>query len=237
MICKVPNSNHLIKFISNPSKETQISHFYDTQGTGGFFSTHSTATDVILRLKDGMDASEPSTNGISASNLYRLSSALDEASYAAKAKATVTSFESEALQYPWLFASFTPSIVAGHFGVKGTVVSQGEEKDGDGNKKIKEFEKAPRGALGSFARLDGSSSWLRERNPLLKNFGLDNRTRVLVCENGTCREEGVPADVSHIKETLDVGSIAAALPAKEESNAVKVEDSLVNGKGNEEPLA
>jgi len=176
---------------------------------------------VILRLKDGMDTSEPSTNGTSASNLYRLSSLLNDDSYATKAKQTVVGFESETLQYPWLFASFMPSIVAGHLGLKGVVVSQGDEKDGNGNKKIKEFEKAPRGGIGTFARLDSTSSWLRGRNELLKGFGLDGKTRILICENGACRDEGTASEAGLVKDQPleDFGSVAAALPETEDSNA------------------
>jgi uncharacterized protein YyaL (SSP411 family) len=170
-----------------------------------------------------MDTSEPSTNGTSASNLYRLSSLLNDDSYATKAKQTVAGFESETLQYPWLFASFMPSIVAGRLGLKGVVVSQGEEIDGNGNKKIKEFEKAPRGGLGTFARLDSGSTWLRERNGLLRSFGLDGKTRILICENGVCRDEGNASEAGLVKEPPldDLGGVTAALPVVEEITAVQ----------------
>jgi uncharacterized protein YyaL (SSP411 family) len=158
-----------------------------------------------------MDASEPSTNGISASNLYRLSSLLNDEAYSKKAKETIAGFESEMLQYPWLFASFMPSIVAGHLGVKGIVVSRAEGKDGNEVAKIKEFETQPRGGLGTFARLDRSTSWLRGRNSLLKDFGLDGKARVLVCENGACREEGLGSEFWLPKESLDLSRVASAL--------------------------
>lgn len=177
------------------SVETQLRVFYDTDGTGAFFSTPLYAPHIILRLKDGMDSSEPSTNGISASNPYRLSSLLNDESYSKKAKETVAGFESEMLQYPWLFASFMPSIVAGHLGVKGIVVS------GYGQEKIKEYEKQPRRGLTTFAKLEGESKWLRERNTLLADWGRDGTTRVMVCENGSCQEERV-IDLSEVKDAL-----------------------------------
>jgi uncharacterized protein YyaL (SSP411 family) len=142
-----------------------------------------------------MDSSEPSTNGISASNLYRLSSLLNDDSYSRKAKETVGGFESEMLQYPWLFSSFMPSIVAGHLGVKGVVVS------GNGRERIKEYEKQPRGGLTTFAKLGAESKWLRERNTLLEDWGRDGTTRVMVCENGACQEERV-IDLNDVKDAL-----------------------------------
>jgi uncharacterized protein YyaL (SSP411 family) len=168
-----------------------------------------------------MDASEPSTNGISASNLYRLSSLLNDDTYSKKAKETVAGFESEMLQYPWLFASFMPSIVAGHLGLKGVVVSG----EGIGDAKIKAFEKQPRGGLGTFAKLDSSNSWLRQRNSLLKDFGLDGKPKVLICEGSACREEGLETRTA--KEPLDLGNVADALPTKP-TNQVATEPEKEN---------
>ncbi|KFY78521.1 hypothetical protein V499_02344, partial [Pseudogymnoascus sp. VKM F-103] len=105
---------------------TQITHFLDPLSSG-FFATAAAAPHTILRLKDGMDASEPSTNGVSASNLFRLASLLGDDKYEALAKETVSAFEAEIMQYPWLFGSFMPSVVAGVTGVRGVVrVGAGE---------------------------------------------------------------------------------------------------------------
>ena len=58
-----------------------------------------------------------------------------------------------------------PSIIAGNFGVRGTVVANaGDGGDGVGGQRIKEFEKSPRGVLGTFIRLDRvGNEWLRGR--------------------------------------------------------------------------
>lgn len=107
--------------------EIQIELFYDavaTPGTatpggtppspssGGFFSTEATTPQVILRLKDGMDTSVPSTNATSAWNLFRLGAMLNDERYTALAKETVAAFEAEMLQYPWLFPGLLPGVVA-----------------------------------------------------------------------------------------------------------------------------
>lgn len=113
----------------------------------------------------------------------------------------MASFESEMLQYPWLFASFIPAVVAGRLSVRGVVVSGGEDAEiGE----IKEFEKQPRGGLGSFAKLGSGNSWFRERNSLLKDFGKDGKgVRVMVCENGSCKEESVNGGGLDLKDVSD----------------------------------
>lgn len=171
-----------------------------------------------------MDASEPSTNGTSSSNLYRLSSMLDDESYAKKANETVKSFESEMLQYPWLFPSFMPAVVASHLGVKSVII---HEVAGDnlGERRVQEFEKTPRGGLGTLARLNASGEngkWLRERNPLLKSLEKNSKTKILVCENGVCKEEkevffvdsGVKLD--ELKDALPIGDTANIIDDKRE---------------------
>lgn len=60
-----------------------------------------------------MDNAEPSTNGVSACNLFRLGSLLSDEYYKSEAKRTMEAFEAEMLQYPWLFASFLTGVVAG----------------------------------------------------------------------------------------------------------------------------
>ncbi|KAK3109535.1 hypothetical protein LTR53_017124, partial [Teratosphaeriaceae sp. CCFEE 6253] len=59
-------------------QQTQIRLFWDEKGAGAFYSTPEGQADVLVRSKDGMDNAEPSTNGVSAQNLFRLGSLLDE---------------------------------------------------------------------------------------------------------------------------------------------------------------
>ncbi len=109
---------------------TQIRLFHDNEA-GGFFATAENSEHVILRLKDGMDNAEPSANGVSATNLFRLSTLLEDEEYEKIARGTLAAFEAEIMQYPWLFGSFMPSIVAAECGVKGVIrvgaVTVGEE--------------------------------------------------------------------------------------------------------------
>jgi uncharacterized protein YyaL (SSP411 family) len=202
-VCSLPFYVITSPIVTDQPSASQLSLFYDTptpthsssEGGGGFFATAEHAPYVILRLKDGMDTSEPSTNGTSASNLFRLGSLLSDNAYTQRAKETIAAFEAEILQYPWAFGSFFPGLVAGRLGVRGTVVLKRESNSTE--KEVKEgsvaaMEATPRGGLATVAKLSGEgSAWLRERNPLLRDvaFPKDGKTKILICEKGVCREE------------------------------------------------
>ncbi|KAK5655927.1 hypothetical protein OQA88_5062 [Cercophora sp. LCS_1] len=121
-------------------QETQITLFYDAPApstppsarkshSGGFYSTEGyTLSATILRLKSGMDKSQPSTNAVSASNLFRLGTLLSVPRYIHLAKGTINAFESEILQYPWLFVSLLTDVVAAKLGVTEVKVKKGEEQ-------------------------------------------------------------------------------------------------------------
>ncbi|KAL2269293.1 hypothetical protein VTJ83DRAFT_1477 [Remersonia thermophila] len=109
---------------------------------GGFYSTESAAlSPTILRLKSGMDKSQPSTNAVAASNLFRLGALFQELGgenskpaageeYLRLARETVSAFEAEILQYPWLFVSLLTGVVAGRLGVRRQAVSAAEDGKG-----------------------------------------------------------------------------------------------------------
>lgn len=99
--------------------ETQNTLFQDP--AGAFFSTTASSPQAILRLKDGMDTSLPSTNAVAASNLFRLGALLADEEYATLARGTVNAFEAEMLQHPWLFPGLLGSVVTARLGVQGQV--------------------------------------------------------------------------------------------------------------------
>ncbi|KAJ6262183.1 hypothetical protein Dda_2988 [Drechslerella dactyloides] len=105
----------------------QTKLFWD-EAQGGFFSTERDAADLILRLKDGMDSAEPSTNGISAANLYRLGSLLGDGSFSTLASKTCHAFSTELMQHPFLFPSMLPSVVASNLGTR-LVMLAGKKSD------------------------------------------------------------------------------------------------------------
>ncbi|KAL2262292.1 hypothetical protein VTK26DRAFT_1844 [Humicola hyalothermophila] len=96
--------------------------------SGGFYSTElASLSPTILRLKSGMDKSAPSTNAVAASNLFRLGAMLGREQYTRQACETVSAFEAEILQYPWLFVGLLTGVVAVRLGVGRVVVKAGEE--------------------------------------------------------------------------------------------------------------
>ncbi|KAI9831224.1 MAG: hypothetical protein M1819_005152 [Sarea resinae] len=208
-------------------QKTQLSLFWDTphhttpSTGGGFFSTPASQPDLLLRLKDGMDNAEPSTNGISAQNLFRLSSLLEDPLYAARAKETIAAFAPEVLQHPSLFVSILQAVVGAECGVRCTIVCGNEDEDGDGaNYRGEGGERQERAKLvkdklrawkaeatekpSVLVRLDPARrrecEWLRARNSVLSAMEIDER-RILVCERGVCSEEGV--DLGGLSEALN----------------------------------
>jgi hypothetical protein len=107
-----------------------------------------------------MDKSQPSTNAMSASNLFRLGTLLvatrEEAAkgeaYLLQARETVNAFEAEILQYPWLFVSLLTGVVTARWGVTRVEVARG---DGEG---LRRWYTAPRAEAGVLVLVgDGGS--------------------------------------------------------------------------------
>jgi uncharacterized protein YyaL (SSP411 family) len=140
---------------------------------------------VLLRLKDGMDNAEPSANGISARNLFRLGAMLDDDKYTEQAKGTLHAFEAEIMQHPFLFPGLLDAIVMERFGVRSYVVR------GDGEwvrEQLKLFRREA-GVGRTVVRLGvaAKDDWIRSRNGLLTAFD-GEVDGVQVCEGGVCKE-------------------------------------------------
>ena len=128
-----------------------------------------------------MDAAEPSPNGVSAHNLHRLASMLDDSEYALLARTTVAAFEAEIEQYPHNFTGMLSSVVDARLGMKGVVIT-GEVGE--------EVEKKVRGGVGvgrTVVRVGKGDGWLRGRSRLLGEMDVE-RDVVMVCEGGVCKE-------------------------------------------------
>ncbi|EMC96584.1 hypothetical protein BAUCODRAFT_33944 [Baudoinia panamericana UAMH 10762] len=164
-------------------QQTQVKLFWD-DNKYAFFSTPANQPDILVRTKDAMDNAEPSTNGVSAQNLFRLSSLLNDEKYEKMAKRTVAAFEVEIGQHPGLFSGMMSSIIASKLGMKGLmVVGEGEVAEA-ALKKARESVRPNWTVL----RVGGKAEakWLRQRNELLQDLD-GSRVMVQVCEDGACR--------------------------------------------------
>ena len=148
----------------------------------GFYTTPSPhPPDLLMRLKSGMDAAEPSSNNISVRNLYRLSSMLDDASYFKLAGETVQAFEAEIEQFPHTFPGLLGSVVMGQLGLKGVILT------GNSENTLKQLRQQIVPNRTVVAIGSGKGEWLKQRNSLLKEMNAE-KDGVTVCEGGACRE-------------------------------------------------
>ena len=165
-------------------QKIQLARFRDTDG--GFFTTSSPhPPDLLLRLKSGMDAAEPSSNSVSARNLYRLSSMLGDEGYGAVAAETVMAFEAEVEQFPHCYAGMLGSVVVGRLGMKGVVLTG--HADGEGEVVLEKLWGKVRPDVTVVSVGKGRGEWLRSRNELLRAMDAE-KVGVMVCEAGACRE-------------------------------------------------
>ncbi|CAK4029875.1 Spermatogenesis-associated 20 [Lecanosticta acicola] len=176
-------------------QQSQNKLFWDEEKFG-FFSTPAHQPDILMRTKDAMDNAEPSVNGVSAANLFRLGSFLNDQGYEKMAKRTVACFDVEIQQHPGLFSGTLSSVVASKMGMKGImIVGEGEAVEA-ALKKARERVRPNT----TIVRVGGgaNSTWLQSRNELLKDLD-GHKSMVQVCEGGICRllEE---ADVQELFE-------------------------------------
>ena len=164
-------------------QQMQIQLFWDT-AKFGFFSTAANQPDILVRRKDAMDTAEPSTNGVSAQNLFRLGSLLDDEKYEKMGRQTVKTFEVEIGQHPGLFTGLMSSLIASKLGMKGLMVCGDGETAEAALKKVRESVRPNYTVLRVAA--GAKSDWLRSRNGLLKDLG-GEKQMVQLCEGGACR--------------------------------------------------
>lgn len=164
-------------------QQTQIRLFWDAEGHG-FFSTPADQPDILVRSKEAADNAEPGTNGVSAWNLLRLGSLLDDPAYGEKGRQTVAAFGPDLRKQPAAYSGLLGAAVAAHVGLKGVMLA------GEGelvNAAIKRLRGTVRPEW-TVLRVGGSvkNEWLKSRNQLLRGLDVTKET-VQLCEGKTCR--------------------------------------------------
>ncbi|KAF3902035.1 hypothetical protein AA313_de0206679 [Arthrobotrys entomopaga] len=184
----------------------QTKLFWD-EAQGGFFSTEREASDLILRLKDGMDSAEPSTNGISAANLYRLGNFLGDTSFGGVASKTCHAFSTELMQHPFLFPTMLQSVVASNLGT-GTVILTGKKTDPEVvayKEKLRKRLFINRSILFMDPTDKGEDiSWLLGKNEILREClkGTETKARLQVCDNRGCQILKSAEELEHASADL-----------------------------------
>lgn len=168
-------------------QQSQIRLFWDEQGYG-FFSTPADQPDILVRSKDTADNAEPGINGVSAWNLLRLGSLLDDAAYEEKGKQTIASFGPDLRKQPAAYSGLLSASAAAHAGLKGVVLAGEGKLVSAAVKRVHETVRPVWTVLRVGHGTKGE--WLRNRNQLLKD--LDGSKEVVqLCEGKTCRLLGI----------------------------------------------
>lgn len=176
----------------------------DVSTSAGYYTTSSVLSPgqpgPLFRLKPGTDAATPSTNGIIAQNLLRLSVLLEDETYRRLAKETCDAFSVEIMQHPFLFVGMLDVIVGLEVGVKSVigVLGHSETRTGVestvGGGTARDFTSARQAVVqkirdeagaavatssavvslvdvrASTKDTENKSAWLRRRNTLLKDL-------------------------------------------------------------------
>ena len=177
-------------------QQSQLKLFWDKEHLG-FFSTPENQTDLIMRLKDGMDNAEPGTNGVSARNLDRLGALLEDEEYVKRARETASAFEAEIMQHPGLFPSMMDAVVAGKLSLHHVVITGTGEKV---ERWLQRYREKP-SALSTISRVDkDTGEWLKQRNALVKSMDA-GKEGVMVCEHGACRD-GLAMGMGEVEDAV-----------------------------------
>jgi len=177
-------------------QQTQIKLFFDHESQGSFYSTAIDNQDILIRTKDAMDNAEPSTNGVSVTNLLRLGALLplavassisktEKMDFTKLATNTLKTFEVEIDQHPGLMTGILNGLAMGSFGVKSVLIT------GSGNIVDNALQTLREKIWPDVVvtRLDSTNTssldWLKSMNPVLKDLDL-NKEMVQVCFGQKC---------------------------------------------------
>ncbi|ANB15838.1 hypothetical protein AWJ20_3482 [Sugiyamaella lignohabitans] len=181
-------------------QQKQLQLFWDKEN-GGFFSVEATRLieeQLIFRPKSGFDSAEPSPNGVSASNLQRLSSILGNVEYESKAFEVIKCYGQDLSAQPFGYTSMVgPVITALESGMR-SIVIVGEDNNLNGHSSqveailYKLHVEHPH-PLTTIVRLDEHSidyfNKLEDTiyKEVYEQFG-GGSLKVLLCQDRACRE-------------------------------------------------
>lgn len=172
-------------------QDTQIRLFWDTQN-GGFYSVEEdNATDLIFRPKSGFDSAEPSSNGVSAMNLYRLSSMLVDTTYEDRAISILNCYGRDLTAQPFGYSSMMGAVVARMHGMESIIITGQDDKENSRFHEMLENLQSKHRPNTTVVRLDGESVEYFKQLPDSVYGGLYEKhgnepLKAFVCKNRAC---------------------------------------------------
>ncbi|CAD1473058.1 unnamed protein product, partial [Heterotrigona itama] len=167
-------------------QDLQNQYFWDEK-SGGYFSTTSSDSSVILRLKEAYDGAEPSGNSIAGENLLRLADYFDRSEFKDKAVRLFGAFRHLLMQRPIAVPQLTSALVRYHDDATQIyVVGKRGAKDTDDLLQVIYKRLIPNRIL-LLIDPDETGGMLLRKNEHLRNLKpVDNRATAYVCKHRTC---------------------------------------------------
>jgi uncharacterized protein YyaL (SSP411 family) len=174
-------------------QDTQDLLFWDSNN-GGYFSNES-SHELLFRPKTGFDGAEPSVNGVSSMNLYRLYSLLNDDQYEHRAQKILGCYAQDLSAQPFGYCSMLGSLIAQKNGMR-SVLIVGGDKDADVDAILFKIRQSHHPNT-TVARLDSASlpffkstAHGDEFEAIYRQFGTESSKdpKVIICENGACRD-------------------------------------------------
>lgn len=159
--------------------------FWD-HGLAGYFSTSSSDTNSLFRLKEDQDGAEPSGNSISASNLVRLSTILDNEGMKDKASKLLSSFTSRLTRVPMALPEMVTALMLYHDSPTQVVVT-GDISNSETAELVNVARQKFIPGLLVMTTGEDQDSFLSKRNhAIAKMKKQGDRQAVYVCRGKTC---------------------------------------------------
>ncbi len=167
-------------------EEKQDELFWDEKG-GGYFSTASESSDMLIRMRDSYDGAEPSGNSVAALNLLRLARMTGREEWRARAERTLAAFAPQLEQAPETLPQMAVAL-AFALSKPCEIILVGDRDSAEGQSLLREIHsrfipnKILLGVNGPEERRE-LSQWL----PFVENLTpLDMKATAYVCENYVC---------------------------------------------------
>lgn len=181
------------------SKQDEL--FWDEK-KGGYFSSTSSDSNILLRMKEDQDGAEPNPNSVSAQNLWRLAAFLDKQDYKDRSAKVLTAFSSQLNEHPMALSEMLCALI-NHYQSPKQIIIVGEKESSDLDAMVRcaQYPYFPNKV--TIVHHPGEQSYLTQHLTSLSSMQLQNKKAVAhVCENYVCMQP--ISDIGQLTQILDV---------------------------------